>query len=90
MHAQVQLAPAIVDDQRIEQAERVHADQHGGLLGHLPVLEDAHVRECHVAGLDLDRPELDRWRAPSFAGLDIVRDALHLIDRRVFARGMTD
>lgn len=43
--ADLEFVPLEIDDQRIEPAQSVHADQHGGLLRQLPLREDIRVDE---------------------------------------------
>jgi len=43
MRPQLQLAAPVVDDERVEEPQRVHAEQQGGFLRQPPVLEDAHL-----------------------------------------------
>src|SRR6185312_3840508 len=60
MRLQLQLAKPVIDDERIEQTECVHADQEGRLTGEVPVLEDPHLAVGDARPVDLDPAQDDR------------------------------
>ncbi len=55
-HQHLQLLAPIVDDQHVELPQHIHADEHDGIFGHVPVLEDMQVARRDVGLIDLHVP----------------------------------
>src|SRR5262249_39484446 len=73
--ADLQLPAPVVDDQRAQRAEHVHADQHGRALLQLPQAEYVDVAIDGGDVRDVDVPELDGRRLHVIAGLFVLAQA---------------
>src|ERR1700694_3167153 len=83
-HSNLQLGSSVVDDQRVEQSQRVHPDQHRRLVGQVPVLEYMHVAksDLFIANFDdtaLVRGNHPKWRRAS--GIAFLNVGRHADDR---------
>src|SRR5579872_4794415 len=81
MRPQLELASLIVDDERIEEPERIHADQKSGLMSQMPMLEDPHLAVGDLRTPNLDPAHHDGWTHEHLPALHGRRDIKDLIRR---------
>src|SRR6202012_1095780 len=81
-HSKLQLMPAIVDDQCVEQSERIHADQNGRFARQAPLLENIQVAKSHAGIVNGDRAQADRRRRHELALLNVFGGADDGVDLR--------
>src|SRR6266478_3639235 len=71
-HAKLQLVPAIVDDQGVEQPQRIHADQYRRLIRQPPLLEYVQIAERHAGIMNGNGAQTYGGRRHQFAPLNIL------------------